>query len=335
MVIELTDTLLKYKEEQENLLLICITNLLISYYEGNHILMASPALCDTFMTKLTDERAKLALHYLSMHNHTDYDVLWKIKVVLSNADSTKYEMTYDSFQCTWSVQPTVFIGENLDDVRFYKYLTSKYHMDANLKCISALGGGDTTYDILSYFQSQNCFSLVIVDSDIRYPDCNLGRTAEKCKSKKKNNVRSVLKILPCHEAENLIPFSILKKISKKEGRDFLQRIYNKGMLKILKYYDVKKGIKKDDLQGSDKFKRYVEDIHNRIYARNRVKSFQYIWDTKDDKFQILPAINSHALEDFFSCKPQWWQDDEFECYRKEISDIVYTCLCARGDGPMY
>ena len=100
MVFELTDNLCEYPLEREEQILICITNLLIGYYEGNHLLMASELLCDHFQSKLSDSRAKSALNYLKNHCSFSYDVDWIMQVVINDDKNNLHEISIDFFEKT-------------------------------------------------------------------------------------------------------------------------------------------------------------------------------------------------------------------------------------------
>ncbi len=336
MVIELTDTLLEYSLDEENRLINSLTNLLISYYEGNHIIMATPAICDVFASKLTDLRAKEALNHVSKNLYHGYEVRWRIKVVLKNANELNYEMDYTRFEKSQSVQPTFFICENLADIDFYIYLTKYYNPTVELRSINTPGGGDTTCEIFSYHRRRSCFTLAIVDSDIKFPGGRIGTTAEKCQKKSKHfKANSCLIILPCHEVENMLPHSFFIEFSSTAVKRFLQKLKICDKLDILKFYDIKNGIIKEHLENFPEYKLFAEELYCSVYGKKKGKhSFQQFYDSKSSKDKIFPAINPKALDKFLKEKPQFYSD-LFEPERREVCDIILTCLCARGDGPMY
>ena len=55
MLLELTDTLINYSNHQERMVIDSMSNILIGYYEGNHLLMASDEVCDNFAKKIKDD----------------------------------------------------------------------------------------------------------------------------------------------------------------------------------------------------------------------------------------------------------------------------------------
>lgn len=107
MVFELTENLCEYPTDKEEDILICITNLLVGYYEGNHLLMATESICDFFQPKITDSRAYSALNYLKNHCSYGYDVNWSVKIVINEQRENQLELSLFFFKSTASIQPVV------------------------------------------------------------------------------------------------------------------------------------------------------------------------------------------------------------------------------------
>ena len=59
MLFELSDELINYPAAEEHKVLDSISNLLIGYYEGNHLLISSESFCDRFKNKIEDLNVQL------------------------------------------------------------------------------------------------------------------------------------------------------------------------------------------------------------------------------------------------------------------------------------
>lgn len=336
MVIELTDGLARYKQEQREMLTACLSNLLLGYYEGNLVITASPALCRFIAAHHLVEgvRQQKALTYLINSNGNIPNVLWIFKVVLDEPDAANHELPIDFFNTTESVQPTSMLCENLDDIKFYIKQARCYHPYSPMAVNRRHGGGGTTYDVFNILKNRNLFCLVIVDSDVKYPGCALGDTARRFdKNYKADKANVKVKVLPVHEAENLVPVSFMMSHSKASGTIFLKKLEKRGVLRHLVFYDIKEGITKEKTEESAKYKVFAKDVYESVYPHNR-KGFDAYYEHKNEADNLLPKINANMLIDYISNNAEVYQTDELEPFRKEIADLVYTFLCSRGNAPI-
>lgn len=164
---------------------------------------------------------------------------------------------------------TVLLGENLDDCRFYMQMTRYYETKHGIKgytcrCETVNGGGSTTY--LSYENAvcnNHRFTLCIADSDKHYADASApeGQTLRELRRTNRkiydlgNHVLCELLPLAVMEAENLIPYSLLKQVFSsepvcKEGLEILETMVttfsdDSGLSPVL-FYDLKKGLRVKD-----------------------------------------------------------------------------------------
>lgn len=336
MVIELTDGLARYKQEQREMLMACLNNLFLGYYEGNLVITASPALCRFIEAHHLVEgvRQQKALAYLINSNGNIPNVLWIFKVVLDNPDVTNHELPIDFFNTTESIQPTSMLCENLDDIKFYIKQARCFHPYSPMAVNRRHGGGGTTYDVFNILKNRNLFCLVIVDSDVKYPGCGLGETANRFdKNYKAKQTNVEVKILPVHEAENLVPVSFMMSHSKPSGTIFLKKLEKRGVLRHLVFYDIKNGITKEKTEEKTQYKKYAKDIYEGVYPHNR-NGFDAYYAHKNMSDNLLPKINANLLTDYINNNAESYQTDELETYRKEIADLVYTFLCCRGSDPI-
>ena len=339
MVFELADEIAKYKAEQQELLSICIENLLAGYYEGNLILLISRPLCAFIRDKqlVKSDRGLVALYHIE--NSTAYlpNVLWRIKVVLENADSSKHELEYTFFAETKSVLPTSFLCENIDDVKFYMRLVEIYYPTTPIIANFYHGGGGTTQDVFNYLKSKRVVCLVIIDSDIKYPGCDIGETARKCVGRYKKKLSYVeMEVLNVHEAENLVPLAFMKKHTcDHKGADFLDKMSQRGLDGLMRYYDVKKGIRKDSAVAKEGYLNFCKDLYERLYPRKKTSFEKYLSQMKKDDDRLFPIINSDMLRDFYTDRKNTYNhDDVLEVERVKIASLVHTFVCCRGFDPI-
>ena len=334
MVIELTDSLIGCPPNEIDDLSLSVTNILIGYYEGNNIVIASYPVCDYFLGLINDERAQSALWHIRENSYIEPDVLWWIKVVLQDSKTKQHEIPFTFFNKTQSIQPPFIVGESMWDVSFYKYLASSYHSTAFMSCIEVLGGGDTTDEAVRSICRKGFFCLVIVDSDKKYSDCREGRTASSCRKLEGKYPNLHIEVLSVHEAENLIPIAFLEKKATKKGLDLLRRLKQKSRYAVLDYYDIKEGITKEALLEDSKLLTKTISLYDEFYPKNK-KSIPDLMVSAANKDQLMPSICRTALKSFIEEKGKGkYPTDIHENYRHHLADLVYTYLCSRGRDPI-
>ena len=338
MVFELTDELAKYKPEQQDLLSKCLENLLLGFYEGNLILIISRPLCAFFRAKnlVKSDRALWALHYIEERGGFIPQVLWYIKIVLDNPDISKHELDCTFFAETKSVQPTSFLCENIDDVRFYMKLVSIYFPMTPIQAIYYHGGGGTTVDVFCELKRRKVVCLAILDSDIKYPKCKIGDTARRCEKKNKKKESYIkLKVLNVHEAENLVPLAFMKMHTHdKRGESFLEKMKQRGLLHLMRYYDIKKGIRKDRAMEDADYLSFCKDLYERLYPCRKNSFSTFLSQKRKDEDRLFPAIRVDILHKFYTDSGGPYPADYLESDRMEIANLVHTFVCCRGSDPI-
>lgn len=242
------------------------------------------------------------------------------------------------------------ICENMNDCEFYSLIGERYRNDFAVGGIQISlrpdpGGGGTVFQMLEdrAIKQKNC-ALCIVDSDYKHGNNPpLGSTAAKVKSSKvaiKHKVPYAIfhiMVLDVHEAENLIPISVLENISNniptmEDGIKFMKALIRENLTDALKYYDLKNGDKKikapEKLTETDPLKKAKYDI-----------AIKY-WDNICDKLGInyIPALCSGLLEkaiaeikrDEKSCSyiHRVVIDDYLITYWHNIGKEIFTWGCA-------
>lgn len=338
MVFELTNGLARCSKERLRALSLCISNLLVGYYEGNLILVASPLLCrfldDRKLVK--GYRERIAMDYLKNHLSYRPNVLWHIRVVLDSPDVSRHELDIDFFSKTESVQYSSFLCEHLIDVRFYMRLARRYYPYSPIATIERCGGGGSTVDVLKSIKNRNVLCLVILDSDCKYPGSTRppkGSTAYRCQQNyrlQRSNIE--LLVLPVHEIENLVPISFMYQNTDAAGVKFLKRLEKNNLFDQLVYYDVKLGITKEDALKCSGLMTFAKDLYEAICQKKQ--TFDDYFNHKKEKDHLHPALSSTMLSDFMNDKLKVYQPDMYDTYRKNIADLVYTFMCCRGTAPI-
>lgn len=338
MVFELTDGLAKCSHKDLRILTICISNLLIGYYEGYLSLIASKPLCRFIKDKGLAEgiREKIALNHLENNNSYSPSVLWHIRVVLDSPDASKHELDINFFTSVESILPSSFLCEHLIDIRFYMRIAYSYYPNSPMKVFERCGGGGSTADVFKNIKRKNIVCLVILDSDSKYPGCPRppkGSTAYRCVSSYSKPLANIeIVVLPVHEIENLVPLSFMLQKTDADGLKFLVRLKRHNMQDRLVFYDIKQGITKKDAIDSPDLLSFAQEIYNGIYPQKQ--SFDSYFKHKKPHDYLHPAINSNMLSDFMDDKQKTYEPDMFDAYRKSIADIVHTFFCCRGDSPI-
>lgn len=246
MLLNLDDSLLEIDNTLKERVVVCMTNILIGFYEANFLVQASDEIYEFFEPLIDEDRASRSLFYLKVNNSYAYDIEpfnivykdWK------DVDVSNKEISIFFFEKTISIQKAIILGENGNDVSYYTFMAKKLfpHIPISFDIMS--GGGSTISEVFANIQKQNKrFCLVIADSDMKYPNAPLGGTA-KAIEKVWNKKRAHLDVyrLSVHEAENLLPLSFIKEKSKinKNAMDFLKRIEKSdSFINIWRCYDIK------------------------------------------------------------------------------------------------
>lgn len=336
MVLELTDSLCRYPSEKEGDVLSCITNILIGYYEGNFLLMATEEICDFFAGKVSELRAIQALAYLKNNCSFSYNVQYFFKIVMNDNVSDKYELPLSFFKKTSSIQPISILGENSLDITFFVRMTKIFFPSISLKYNIENGGGSDTGKTLKNLQKKIIFILVIIDSDKKYINAEYGDTYNAVKNAYNKKLKHVTFYpLDVHEIENLLPFSFLLTTANNKGKNFLARLKKTDNAKeILRYYDIKNGIKFKDVKDNALYFQFAKLIYDRIYGNKKNNFELFISNIKNDDQQIFPGIRKNAMQKFLEEKAPKMDINFFRDELEAIAKLIATLACGRNDDPI-
>ncbi len=215
------------------------------------------------------------------------------------------------------------LGENYTDCNFYKLIAERYKAllpgkmrSLNITLQNKLGGGGTSHTVFEEcVMTDKKLTLCLADSDIKYdvtkkyPDLRKGGTVKKLLGVNNHpSLKPYKQIfdfyeLPVHEAENLIPISVLRDISENEhiftmrpGIKCLRKLYKKKLFRAILFYDFKKGA--NQLKGDPAYE-YWYQIGTRIgdcdfppiCADILEKSIAYLSELDSNGCQRIETVN--------------------------------------------
>jgi hypothetical protein len=337
MLFELTDNLCTYQPDDKAKVITGITNLLIGYYEGNHLLTLSDDFYDTFEPEISDERAKQALRYLYNYETYDYHVPVSYKIVL-NDNCKRSELPISYFRFTRSIQPIPVLAENPNDVEFYALVTriiKKVDKD-RLAYNSMHGSGYSMGVELAKLQDSKILSLAIADSDIKFPGGTVGATGGAVQTAYTKGKYVRLEVIKVHEIENLLPPLFIYERCKDEGKSLMEKFIKKGLLDYLRYYDVKNGISTGDIEepGYDTF---AKDIYEHIYNVKKCTYERHVRQCKKNNKKIHPKLKDDLIKKFLKLNftKQIAYQIHFKDEWREIADNFYQYACSRVSEPIH
>ena len=337
MLFELTDDLCTYQLADKAKVIVGVTNLLIGYYEGNHLLVISDDFYNVFESEISEERAKQALHYLYSYETYDYHVPVSYKIVL-NDNCKRAELPISYFLQTKSIQPIHVLAENPNDVDFYAVVTKiiKNVDEDRLAYIPMHGSRYSMGSELTKLQNSETLSLAIADSDIKYPGGSVGATGGAVQTAYNHGKYVKLKIINVHEIENLLPPRFIFERSKGEGKSIMEKFIKLKLLDFLRYYDVKNGISLNDITEPG-YNTFAKDIYEHIYNVKKCTYDRYVKQCKKNNKKIHPIIKDDLIKKYL--KLDFGNQNSYQIYFKGewrgIADYFYQYTCSRVSEPIH
>lgn len=191
------------------------------------------------------------------------DIYRYVEVVTSGFDEKEKDghqvkqVPYTYFDDSMKVQAMTVVAEDEDDCALFEYIVGYYqrvhHLHYNCCFTRQGGGGSRTDTAVRTCLKAGKMVTCITDSDLRYEGQELDPRScgVKCgKIKAFDKIYYFLR-LPVHEVENLIPLNHYNELdwsqemNRRDKEAFDQLCYNAYSEKILPYFDIKEGIKKD------------------------------------------------------------------------------------------
>ncbi|WP_139276602.1 hypothetical protein [Spirulina major] len=287
--------------------------------------------------------------------------------VKEDSGKTIIQVSPSFFSDSSQIQKTIFLCENLDDSRFYKFIVKCFLIHKNQSRVKITfnergGGGHTISQEFKKIRDSNPkqLGICIVDSDKFFPKSKLGNTA--CTIKKEwrpeHDLHVYLCVLKSREIENLIPCQIFfDYISKQQGdKDresflkFLKFVKDQNISDIKMFIDIKCGTKLFDIFES-KEKQWISKIlklqgasftaldENCLSASRCLKN-----QSKACSCLICPRFGEHTMANIInyidnesnhkiyqSCKAELVQDGVINEEWEDIGQLILDwCIATEG-----
>ncbi len=162
-------------------------------------------------------------------------------------------LSIDYIQNFELLNKTKILAENQEEIDFYIFISNLYKNKKGFRHIPLnyyplMGGGDTTAQVFKTEKAQKkSFCLCFADKDIKYPNCEIGKTLKKIETENEIPI-PLCELLPINvrEIENLIPLKLVEKacqdFNHKKGYEFIVKMKDTNLDESIKYLDFKKGI---------------------------------------------------------------------------------------------
>lgn len=275
-----------------------------SVFESKHLLSGSIHVLTYFRDYFNTDEDLYCLFNFLVNNYysTSYDFIKRrVEVVIDITIDKRYENGYeiyqskiDDYQDTSFCQRTILIGEDLNDCIIYEIILRRYikekELNINYQFEFENGGGQNCCKVIEKNIRDKKIFLSILDTDRKYPKADIGSTLKSCKKFfKLNNAKFTIIELDVHEIENLLPFNLMDNEDcdgelklKKEKFDLLR----KNGPELLQFFDIKHGIKKQDIKGDEEYKNFAQKC---CECDNSITNFEeYYNNLEDDNYIYLP-----------------------------------------------
>lgn len=201
---------------------IALGNLLLAFQEGKHVIFASRALIQE-LRKISSFDQKLKI--ISQREQESHSLLNKICCMIEvtpnrgeeitreqRGNVTRFLVPYTWFVDSERIQMALLITEDRRDAVVYERAARGYLHGERLKVKVALqpvpgGGGNSAGQIEAWLGKR--LIICILDSDRCSPNGRLGLTAKRAEALPIANQVAELRILDCHEIENILPEALL------------------------------------------------------------------------------------------------------------------------------
>lgn len=330
-----------------------VRNLAIVTIESQHLLFVDCITTAIYFIKLfkSDEDISNFFYLIKGTFYTtDYSFIKRridVKIDSSHPymddDILVFPTSVDMFQTTSSCQKSIVLGENSTDVDLFnlilKWYLVKESISVNTEFDKESGGGTTTKEVLKTKLDASKIILAIIDSDVKYPGCKIGDTLKDCKSMLFRQCYAFkLHSLDVHEIENLLPFSFIDHPQMFHAEVALNKmkfdLIRSNNPELLKYFDVKKGIKKNALFDSEE--KYRDFAKECCSCDTTITDFNAHVDSSvlNNKV-IFPGIESKIMrkaldhpnnKDRFSFDLYDFQNVEWQ----NIGQLMLDFTCARN-----
>ncbi len=277
-----------------------------SVFESKHLLSGSLRVLRFFKEEFRTDLDLYSLFNTIENNYysTSFDFIKRrVEVVIDIVTINRIEDGFEIFQCSidefqdtsWC-QKTILLCEDFNDCNFFSYILKWYILrnNYNIHCeFEPDGGGGINIcrSIKNHLKNKKIL-LSIIDTDRKYPTSKTGETYNKCRgflSLTRGKFQIIA--LDVQEIENLMPFNLLdnkiffdEHLTKKKKFDMLRN----NNPSLLQYFDIKKGIKKEDTEKDPDYKDFARLCCACIPD---LGDFDEYYDSLDSKSLVYPPLS--------------------------------------------
>lgn len=342
-----------------------VDNILKAHEERRHIVLGDIGVLTWYMGFFNNDNPRYGtlLNLIDSYatNTIPTEITEYIKVVKSVASESQevngrkvYNVPFNKFISSSSLQSTMIIGEDENDSKMYEQIFRWYKVTRkypyNVKMTYEAGGGFNTFRKVKNLSKNKNIFVCIVDTDQRYPGCKHGDTCSECENLTYEPPTERLHVISAHEIENLIPKSILDELEWETPRKPAKRCYDKISENLpndndsWRYIDLKSGITKHIVYKNDPdWVEFVKAIYNTNPDHNN--EFDNKFKNASDKEIIMTGLSKTLLSEslkYITAKPDTelkkisgFLDFQLREWNKIGQTILNTCISSSSEACNY
>jgi hypothetical protein len=299
-----------------------ICNIAVSVYEHKHELRGDYDILKKMSScEALDHRSRNVIYQVYSNYETmpiPREITYYVEVVYNISTRKRIagncvitQIEYKELMDSKSTQATCLVGEFYYDCEFYRYILNWYKNEHHFDKVGTTfedvsGSGSSTIDhVKQYLKRDKRPTICIVDTDKKYPSqpIQYSSTCGKCMNKYVENVIYRFIHLNVQEVENLVPLDVVDALNWsgagvgfKKSFDTLRGHDNSE--ELLAYFDVKNGIKKDELflKNSD-YRAYAEACCSCDPSNPASVDFMSYSNSLPLKGNLFPMLSNNLLKD--------------------------------------
>lgn len=349
MLFILSDELIvESSHPKKNDIMRAIKYIATSVFESKHLLSGSLDVLGFFKREFRGDLDLYSLFNTIENNYysTSFDFIKRrVEVVIDIVSTQRIEGDFEIFQCSidefqdtsWC-QKTILLCEDFNDCNFFSYilrwyvLKNNYHINCEFELDNG-GGINICKSIRNHLRNKKIL-LSIIDTDRKYPAAKTGETYNNCKGFLSSiNGKFHLITLDVQEIENLMPFNLLddktfhaEHLTKKEKFDMLRN----NNPSLLQYFDIKKGIKKEDTEKDPDYKNFARECCACVQDLGDFDEYYNSLERKSFVYPPLSRIFNLIEDDLKKCSQEFILLDFQEREWNKIGEKLLEFTCARN-----
>lgn len=329
MFIYLDNSLLVNNDDPEVLdIARAVRNLVIATSESKHILYGDLDVIEALRDRM---RGDIDMYGVLNRIYQKYaqlacpqEITYYIKVAKEDGGLERDEngkefaiVSYKKFTDSENAQVCNLVSEDYNDCDFYRIVLDHYRKVNDCKISYRFNycsgsGGRTERNIRECLYERKQITLCIVDSDRKYKGQEIAEdsTCGKCAKIEGKLATYHFEILDVQEIENLVPFNVVDNLTwsaeSKNNKDAFDNLRYKAQTEnVLPYFDIKKGLVKNELFANDvKYRDYVKTCYymNPQMAANG--DFETYVEGLPNESVIYPHLRKGLLKNFLDYRKE-------------------------------